>query len=156
MDDRIPGLLFGLFLICLGAGMLAYQLRAAQPSRDDLRLEPHDRRFLHRRSRRRIQVAGLILLIGIMIPVGDALIPWQESIGTFGVYWLIVIGLALWTMLLGVGDLLATQVHSQVSLERLQAERKHLEETVDRLRQSERGKQTTKGESPSGKGPTLE
>ena len=147
MDDRIPGLIFGVFLILLGSGMLMAQLRARKPHRDDFRLEPHDRRFLDRRSRRRMQVACLILLIGVMIPVGDALIPWKEAPGTFAVYWLIVIGLALWTLLCGVSDMLATRLHSQVSLDRIKAEQRHLEETVQRLRDSKKRRS---------QGPTLE
>jgi hypothetical protein len=132
MNDRLPALIFGGALILVGSGLLWYQWRAGQPDRTDLNLDPFDRRYLATRHRRRLQVAGLILLIGIMIPLGDA-IPWQQAAATFAIYWLIVLALGFWTMLLAIGDMVSTRLHTQVSLKRLHSRQQDLEETARRL-----------------------
>ena len=135
MDNRIPGLVFGIFLLVVGSFMLAAQRKAARKLQSEP-LSKQDRQFFTNRVRRRSQVAGMILIIGIMIPVGDSLIPWDRALGTFAVYWLIVIGLALWTMLLAVGDIAATSAHTSVELNELQRRRLELENAAQKLRQA--------------------
>ena len=135
MDNRIPALVFGAFLIVTGSLMLWYQLRSRRASAEDFKLNPRDRRFLDTRGRRRTQVAGLIILIGVMFPVGDSLIPWKDAPTTFAIYWLIVLALSFWTMLLAIGDMLATRMHTKVSLDRLKSQQKDLEDAVSKMRQ---------------------
>ncbi|MEZ5944038.1 MAG: hypothetical protein R3C18_21820 [Planctomycetaceae bacterium] len=135
MDNRIPALVFGVFLMVTGSVMLWYQLRSRRASAEDFKLDPRDRRFLDTRNRRRIQVAGLIILIGVMFPVGDSLIPWKDAPTTFAIYWLIVLALGFWTMLLAVGDMLATRMHTNVSLDRLKSQQKDLEDAVSKIRE---------------------
>lgn len=144
MGNQLPALIFGALLIVTGGAALLHQLRAGQQHVDDFKLDPADRRHLYLRNRRRTQVAGLILLIGVMIPVGDSLIPFQKAPTTFAIYWIIVLGLAFWIILLGLVDMLSTRVHSQVSLDRLRAQQRDLEEAANALRRRKEQEQVAR------------
>lgn len=143
MDNRIPAIVFGAFLLIVGGLMLAAQKRGERRLLESAK-SPGERGFLSRRVRRRSQVAGLIMLIGAMIPIGDALIPgeaWKDRPGTFAIYWLIVIGLALWTIVLALGDIVSTQTRLAMELQLLQQQRSELEHAARRL-QEERNRGT--------------
>jgi hypothetical protein len=133
MADRLPALIFGLGLLLVGVTMLSFQRRHGQapagPATDV------QSRFLRRRARRRTQMAGMIVLIGVMIPLGDSVIPWHDAPATFAVYWLIVIGLALWTALLGMGDLISTRTQMLSELSRLKQQENQLRDAARRLQQ---------------------
>lgn len=136
MGNPIPGWLVGGFLTILGAAML----RAQQKTRKSISNQeyaPQDQLYLRNRIRRRSQVAGLILLIGIMIPVGDSLIPWQRAVATFAIYWIIVLILALWTIVLAFADIAATQLHSTVELHQISREQQRLEQIARHLREQQ-------------------
>lgn len=135
MDNTIPALIFGAFLLIVGGGLLAAEIVAGQRRREEP-MEKAERVYFDRRHRRRLQVAGLILLIGVMIPVGDSLIPWRKAPGTFAVYWLIVIALAFWTIALAIGDRASTKLFEHVTLSRLQQQQFELEQAAERLRRS--------------------
>lgn len=123
MNNPVPAIVFGGFLLLTGVFMLWLQRRARGEL--DNALTNEERSFLRKRIRRRVQIAGMIVLIALMIPVGDSLIPWQNAPGTFAVYWSIVMGLALWTGLLAIGDMAATRAQMARELNRLH--RKQLE-----------------------------
>ena len=139
MENQLPAIVFGTFLIAVGAAMLVYQLRSRETKAEDFKLDPLDRRYFEARNRRRIQVAGLILIIGVMIPVGDSLIPWEQATTTFAIYWMLVLALSFWTMLLALGDMLATRMHTRVSLDRLRAQQRDLETSAEKLRRQREG-----------------
>jgi hypothetical protein len=142
MNNPVPAIVFGGFLLLIGGVMLWLQRRAKIEA--DNALTNEERSFLRRRIRRRVQIAGMIVLIALMIPVGDSLIPWQNAPGTFAVYWSIVMGLALWTGLLAVGDMAATRAQMARELNRLH--RKQLE--IHRVAQQAR-KINFDGKGPS-------
>lgn len=145
MNNPIPALLFGGFLLVTGIVMLVMQRKgwaqlqgAGVPQRE---LKYHRRQYL-----RRSQIAGMILLIGAMIPLGDSLIPWEKAPGTFAVYWLIVLILAMWTGLLGIGDLVSTRLHGSDELNRLHRQEMQLRDAADRL-QNKNGSPTSRHEN---------
>lgn len=135
MEQRIPAIVFGGLLLLVGGIMLFVQRRSRS---ELLRLDasPEDHRFLARRVRRRTQVAGLIVLIGFMIPIGDSLIPWRQAPGTFGVYWTIVIALAVWTAILAMGDIASTRAHMATELNRLHRHKLELRTIARKLKQA--------------------
>ena len=135
MDPRLPGLVFGALLCAMGGSMM-YLNHRAWKDRSKEEGDEDDQRFYDRQFRRRMQASGMILLIGIMIPVGDSLIPWRQAIRTFAIYWLIVLGLALWAILLAVGDIIATRIYAQVKLNRIRRDQVALEHAAERLRRS--------------------
>jgi len=135
MNNPIPAFIFGGVLLLIGAVMLRSQRRArnvAEQSSSDV-----ERLFLLRRIRRRVQVAGLILLVGIMIPIGDS-ISWKEAPGTFAVYWMIVLGLAIWIGLLAMGDMAATRAYMARELNLLHRSQLELHRVAQRARQESR------------------
>jgi hypothetical protein len=136
MDNRIPALIFGACLLCVGIGMLWSQIKAGR-RRADEPADPVERVFFNRQHRRRLQQAAMIILIAVLINVGD-LIPWQNAPGTFGLYWGTVLCLVFWVILLAVGDMLSTKLYSDVSLKRIRLQREQLEETAEKLRQAAR------------------
>lgn len=134
MGNPVPGLVFGGFLIIVGGFMLWVQ-RRSRVELNESDATGRERTYLSNRIRRRTQVAGMIFLIGLMIPIGDSLIPWQNAVATFAIYWLIVLFLALWTILLAFADIAATRLHSTVELARLKRQQQELEQAAQQLRE---------------------
>jgi len=133
IDDRIPGLIFGALLLLIGGTMLTLQLRAAKQLSDP-DLSDRDRKFLGTRNRRRMQVAGMIILIGLMIPVGDSIINWREHPATFGIFCLIILVLACWTGLLAVSDMVSTRLYASAQLNRYERQCAELEKAANQLK----------------------
>ncbi|MFV0444813.1 MAG: hypothetical protein ACK5Q5_14670 [Planctomycetaceae bacterium] len=138
-DNWVPAAVMGTGLVLLGGWFMKLHLQtwrryAADPTIDDAEREHYRRQF-----RRRMQASGIILVIGLMVPIGDSLIPWRKqdaSVATL--YWLFVLGLTCWVLLLAMGDLVSTRAHSRASLSRLQRKQRELQEEADRLRQAAR------------------
>lgn len=126
----------------LGLFMLHVQ-RLARRNLSEQTLSDHERVFLVRRIRRRTQVSGMILIIGIMIPMGDAVIPWQKALVTFAIYWIIVLLLAMWTILLAFADIAATRMHTALELTKLQLKQQELERMAQQIRAAQQAKQDT-------------
>ncbi|WP_437185377.1 hypothetical protein SH668x_002480 [Planctomicrobium sp. SH668] len=126
MDNPIPAIAFGLILVVIAVTMMRSLRGSRQEAENSLNKD--ERRYLLNRARRRSQVAGMILIIGVMIPIGDSLIDWKEAPGTFAVYWIIVMTLALWAGLLAIGDMTATRAFMARELNRLHRHQMDLHE----------------------------
>jgi len=105
-----------------------WQKQKADPDIDD-----REREHLRRRYRRRLQATGLLVVIGILIPLGDIEVLFVNRPVLFAVHWFTVIGLVMWVGLLAVADLASTRAHSRVSLSRLQQKQRELEREVAAL-----------------------
>ncbi len=140
MDDRLPALIFGGCLVLGGIAALVWHVRSWRTRRADPSLSGDERRYFRRQLARRLQTSGLIVVIGILLPVGDGLIPeetWKEHPGWFAVYWMVVLALAMWVLALGFGDLLSTRLHSRDALNRLQQlrqQQRELEREIAQLK----------------------
>lgn len=148
MDDRIPALIFGLCLVIGGSLALVWHVRSWRRQQQEGDGGSPERDYYRRQFTRRIQASGLIVVIGILLPVGDSLIPWKQYPGAFAAYWVTVLGLALWVMWLGCRDLLSTRVHARDALSKLQSLRqkqRELEQEIARIR----------SRSPNGRPPNL-
>lgn len=139
MQLWLPGLIVGILLVIGALLMLISHVRTWQSRRSDPDVEERDRAFWYRQYVRRMQASGLMLLIGILIPLGDSLIPWRKAPALFAIYWLFVLALACWVILLAVSDLVATRAHSQVALGRIQRQQRELEQEAARLRSGRNG-----------------
>ncbi len=133
--NPIPELIFGSLLTLLGIFMLLAQKKAGTRLTDE-EIQQHDLKFLRNQTRRRMQVAGMISIIGIMIACG-ALIPWEEALATFAVYWIIVLVLAFWTILLAFADLAATRLHSSIELNQIDRQKNELERMAQQIRDAQ-------------------
>lgn len=134
MDNPIPAAIFGGLLLFTGIVMLLSQRRTGEVV--DQGKSKEECRYLQHRLRRRTQVAGMIILVGVMIPVGDSLISWKNAPGTFAVYWMIVIGLACWIGLLALGDMAATRAYMARELNRLHRSELELHRVAQRARET--------------------
>lgn len=140
-DDWVPATVMGLGLALLGGWFMKLHLQSWRRHSADPSLEDPEREFYRRQFRRRMQASGIILVIGIMLPVGDSLIPWRkQDASVAALYWLLVLALTCWVLLLAMGDLLATRAQSRASLSRLQRKQRELQAEADRLRAAARSK----------------
>ena len=133
--NPFPELIFGTALLLLGLFMLLAQRKSGRRLAV-ASLQQNEGRFLRNQIRRRKQVAGMIAIIGVMIACG-ALIPWEKALATFAVYWLIVLGLAFWTILLAFADLAATQLHSSLELNQMNRQKQELERVAKQIRDAQ-------------------
>ena len=134
-DDWLPAAVMGVGLILLGVWFMQLHLRAWRRHAADDSLDDAERTFYRRQFRRRMQASGIIALIGVMVPVGDSIIPWRaDDVSVATLYWLFVLALTCWVLLLAMGDLVATRAHSRASLSRLQRKQRELQAEADRLR----------------------
>lgn len=140
MDDRLPSLIFGACLVAGGIAALMWHVRSWRERSSDESLSADERRYYRRQFARRLQTSGLIVLIGILLPVGDGLISketWRNHPGWFAVYWMVVLALAMWVLALGFGDLLSTRLHSRDALgrlRRLREQQRELEREIAQLK----------------------
>lgn len=123
----------GAAIIITGVLVMRSHYYTWQRQKADPELDDRERRHLHRRFRRRLQATGLLVVIGILIPVGDIEMLFAGRPVLFAVHWFSVIGLVMWVGLLAVGDLASTRAHSRVSLHRLEQKQRELEREVAAL-----------------------
>ena len=74
-----------LFAVCL----LLTHMMSWRRQRNDPALTDEDRVWLAKRFRRRMQTSGMLVIIGVLIPVGDQLLPLDPR--WFAIYWLVVL-----------------------------------------------------------------
>lgn len=138
MNDIKASLTMGFALILLGAWLIRWhraawgQHRAQQSSADD-----RERRHFRLQFRRRIQVSALLILLGIMIPIGDWLMVQRRNPLWITVFWIVVLALAMWIMLLAAIDWLSTRMYvraTRATLAGLARKQRELEAEADRLR----------------------
>lgn len=140
--QEIPALVAGSLLILFGAGSLWRHVATRKAAIVDPELSDEDRVFSRNQFRRRVQTSGLICLIGFLILVGDLVIPWGRNgrgdkvaaTFWFAIYWSGIIILALWVILLALGDFAAIRTNSRGKLSRLEAARRSLQREAERLR----------------------
>lgn len=147
MDDSIPALVFGACLVIGGSCALVWHVRSWRRQQQDSETTDAERQYYRRQFGRRVQATGLIILIGILLPVGD-LPMWKDYPGSWAFFWMAVLVLTVWLMVLGCRDLLSTRVHSRHTHERLRLLRekqRELEQEVARI----------KARSPNGRPPGL-
>lgn len=148
MEDQIPALVFGACLVIGGAFALSWHVRAWRRHQQDSTEAAADRQYYRRQFSRRILATGLIVLIGLLLPIGDLDSFWVSYPGGWALFWMFVLGLAVWVLLLGCADLLSTRVYSRNAVARLQSLRekqRELEQEVARIR----------ARSPNGRPPNL-
>lgn len=119
--ENIPALVFGGGLILFACAAAWYQWKYRQPeaAADELS-QSHARRQL----RRRLQVSGMIALLGLLIPLGDMLPLFRNSPVAFFVFWVAVLCLTGWIALLALADMASTRVfHGRAAQQLLQQKR---------------------------------
>ncbi|MEZ6056443.1 MAG: hypothetical protein R3C01_07035 [Planctomycetaceae bacterium] len=138
--DWIPAAIMGVVLVVIGVGLMIWQSGVRRRQQADTTRSPEEAEFQQRQFRRRTQVSGLLILIGLMIPLGDFCVDWRARGPVAGtIFWISVLALTMWVALLGIGDLLSTRTRGRVSLSKLRQKQQALEQEVERLRAEARG-----------------
>lgn len=123
-------------LLVIGVLMMRAHRRTWAQQQDDPGLNPRDLTRLRTRYRRRMQMSGMIGVLGVLLGVGDALI-WEQDLQLIAIYWIVVIGLGVWLLLLGMGDLASVRIDSKQAISELRdigARRQELEAELAEMR----------------------
>ena len=97
-------------------------LRQQQEFIDD----PRELRHLQGRFRRRVQTSGLIVFVGLLIPIADLPRVWQQGPLLPTILWIGIGCVILWVVVLALGDFVSTHTHSRATLLRLEARKQEL------------------------------
>jgi len=125
----------GVVLVLLGAGLWRLHIRTWKQHQNDPVQDARGWRHYKLQYRRRLQVAGILILLGILIPTGDLLIPWRRFPRLFVAFWGGILLLAAWIILLGIFDWVAGRLHLRAMLSKLSLKQRELEQEMARLRQ---------------------
>jgi len=144
----VPAAVFGGGLLLVGILMMRSHRATWAGQQVDPGLNQWDRQRLRSRYRRRMQMSGMICVMGVMLGVGDAMI-WQQDPAWIAVYWIVVICLGAWLLLLGMGDLTSVRMDAKQALTELRqigSQRKELEAELEEIRrQGSNGKAGSNG-----------
>ena len=130
---------FGAALVVGGLIMMRRHRVTWYEEKNDPGLEDSDRDYYFRRYRRRMQTSAMIALIGLLIAVGDAVLPrlivnQQRAMLVFGVYWGAVLLLTGWVIAMALADMLSASAHTRAALSRLRSKQHELEKELDDVR----------------------
>ena len=138
---EIPGLLCSALLVTVGIFLAVWHWRSWKRIAHDAELATPTR---WSQSRRRMQVAGLIALEGLLLCAGDAVLPILQRAGRINArqmaaLWsidvLVMLLVAVWLALLAMGDMAISM--AQARLERLRSRQRERElcEEIERYRE---------------------
>ncbi|MCX7407423.1 MAG: hypothetical protein NTZ32_05000 [Planctomycetales bacterium] len=138
--DTIPALIVGVLLLGFALVSAWLQIQSRRGLSELLEDDPLAKTFADRQVRRRLQVSGMLGIVGIMIPLGDQLEQFfRGRPGLFFVYWIVVLILVAWSVLMALGDWLSASAYSSLANIQLRLQRKQLEDAVRRYQASQNG-----------------
>lgn len=127
----------GAFVWLFGIGMVAWHVRQRQNAVNDAGLPPAELKFVEQQYRRRMQTSALTITLGALIAMSDYLPQFRSSPGFAAGYVATLLLLAMWLVLLAMGDAFASRVHLQQSLRRNRQTRQALQEAIDEMRRQQ-------------------
>ena len=136
--ESIVAFLTGVVLVALGTAFLRRHRRVQAERRDDLSIPEDEKRFYERQHQRRMLTSGLIVVLGLLIPLGFLLIDRQPPLPgpVVALFWIGVLLIVLFVLLLGLIDLFATGLHARNAMHRVQIEKAALERQLEEIRRS--------------------
>lgn len=139
MPEWIPAVVMGCLLLLAAGGLAWFQHAAWRKVTEGLDEDDKLHQQATRQLRRRLQVSGLLGVIGLLIPIGDLAPNMRRSPSMFAIYWLVVLGLVAWMVLLALGDLASNLAQHRVAKNQLEIERRSLEQQLRRNRAAGNG-----------------
>lgn len=133
MEDSIPALVMGGLLIGIGLVSVCFLWKQKQSDHSG---DEHAQRHSQRQIRRRLQVSAMVILVGILIPLGDLLPLFRQAPVAFTIFWTAVMLLAGWIGLLGIADFASSRAYHSRARRRLKQQQAELEAELLRLRGS--------------------
>jgi hypothetical protein len=123
-----PALIVAVVLIVFGASLMVSHVRSWRRQRGNSTLDENERAFFEKRYRRRMRISATFVILGILIGVGDALLPMHKNQPlAITLYWIGVLLLTGWVLLQGFGDLWSTAAYTGAELARVRQKRDELE-----------------------------
>lgn len=104
---------FGAALALIGIGLIYLQVKARRRQLEDTELNEREHRFFARQHSHRMQTSAFTVVLGGLIAVGGRVILLGKSPWIATGYVCLLLVLALWLMLLGIGDAVASRIHAQ-------------------------------------------
>ena len=134
----------GAALFATGVLFIRWHVHEWREEKNNPGLDPNDRRHFYARYRRRMQTSGILVLLGILIPLGDWLIDRNKNPLPATIVWIVVLLLTMWVIVMALGDMLSTRTHSQVALSKVRQKQKELERQVAEIRSRDNNGHTQK------------
>jgi hypothetical protein len=130
---------FGAALAVGGLVMMRRHLSTWRGEKNDPGLDDADRFYYFRRYRRRMQTSAMIAVIGVLIALGDTVLPLilgnhRHFRLVFGSYWGAVLLLTGWVIVMALSDLVSASAHSRVALSRVRLKQRELEKQLEDIR----------------------
>ncbi len=121
----------GIVLVASGTFAIRSHIRSWRRQQNDPTFEDRDRAYYQRRYRRRMQMSAILIILGILIGVGDVLLPFQRRHPLPAtLYWIGVLLLTGWLILLALADLISAFAYGRVELARVRQKHRELERQV--------------------------
>lgn len=127
----------GALVWLFGIVLVAWHVRQRRKTMGDPGLPPDEQRFLDQQYRRRMQTSALTITLGALIALCDYLTFLKTSPGYAATYVTVLLLLAMWLVLLAVGDAMASRIHMGRSLRRNRKSREALAGALAELRRHE-------------------
>jgi peptidoglycan/LPS O-acetylase OafA/YrhL len=127
----------GAFVWLFGIGMVAWHVRQRRNAVNYAGLPPAELKFVEQQYRRRMQTSALTITLGALIAMSDYLPQFRSSPGFAAGYVATLLLLAMWLVLLAMGDAFASRVHLRQSLRRNRQTRQALQEAIDEMRRQQ-------------------
>lgn len=131
----------GIVVFLIGLLLIRSNRAAWQRLKNDAGLTDRDRAHYYARYRRRLQMAVMLVLLGVLIPLGDPgkdavirLIDWQKMPWLAGWFLGLELLIIVWVILLALGDMLSTTTHSRAELSRVREKQRELHEQIAELK----------------------
>lgn len=138
---EIPGLFFAILLVSIGLCLMVWHWRSWKQVADD---SDRGTQFRWSQCRRRMQVAAILAGEGILLCIGDAILPilkradWITA-RRMAELWacdvLVMLLLAAWIALLAMGDMATTASRTRIELLRMRQNERALCEEIERFRE---------------------
>jgi hypothetical protein len=137
---EIPGLLATLFLVGMGTVLVVWHWKSWKRDALDASSNTPER---WSQCRRRMQVAVMIALEGVLLCLGDTVLPIlyragmiseRKMAGLWTIDVLFMLLLAVWIALLALGDLAVTATGARRELRTMRQRQRELQEELERLR----------------------
>lgn len=134
MERELIAPLVGLVLVGIGLALMRWHFVAWREQRTDPSLTEPERGLYGRRYRRRMQTSGLLAVLGVLLGLGDVVVAQQISPLLFVAWILAMLLLVCWIILLALGDMASTAVHSRQQLARVRQEQRALELRLEEMK----------------------
>jgi hypothetical protein len=126
--------LVGFVVVAIGLGLMRWHFVAWNGQQSDPSLTEAERRLYERRYRRRMQTSGLLAVLGVLLGLGDVVAAQQVDPLLFAAWIIAMLLLVCWIILLALGDMASTAVHSRQQLARVRQEQRALELRLEEMR----------------------